>query len=50
MGILGNAIGFGLYLPVVGLTLSVLSGPLLWVWFILVTRGFVRVARRAAPA
>lgn len=45
MGILGNGIGYGLYLPVVGLTLSVLSGPMLWVWFVLVARGFGRLAR-----
>jgi hypothetical protein len=45
MGVLGNLIGYGLYLPVVGLLLSVLSGPLLWVWFILVARGFFRLAR-----
>lgn len=44
-GIVGNVVGFGLYLPVVGLALGVVSGPVLWVWFILVARGFVRLAR-----
>lgn len=43
-GILGNVVGFGLYLPVVGLLLGVLSGPLLWVWYILVARGLFRFA------
>jgi hypothetical protein len=41
-GVIGNVVGFGLYLPVVGLALSVLSGPILWVWFLLVARGFLR--------
>jgi hypothetical protein len=44
-GIMGNIVGLGLYVPVVGLTMAVLSGPVLWIWFVLVLRGFVRLAR-----
>ena len=36
--IVGNFVGFGLYLPTIGLTLSVLSGLVLWVWMILLGR------------
>jgi hypothetical protein len=43
--IAGNALGFGLYLPVVGLPLSAFSGVVLWVWFLVVSRGFFRLAR-----
>lgn len=31
--IVGNVIGYALYLPVIGLTLSALSGMVLWIWF-----------------
>jgi hypothetical protein len=41
----GNALGFGLYVPTVGLVLSALSGAVLWVWFILLARGFFRLGR-----
>lgn len=43
--IIGNAVGFGLYLPVVGLGLSAFAGVVLWVWLILVARGFFHLAR-----
>lgn len=31
--IAGNVIGYALYLPVIGLTISALSGMVLWIWF-----------------
>jgi hypothetical protein len=43
--VVGNAIGFGLYVPVVGLGLSALSGVVLWVWLILLARSFLQMAR-----
>ena len=43
--IVGNAIGFGLYLPVVGLAISAFSGVILWAWFILIARRFLQVGR-----
>jgi hypothetical protein len=42
-GILGNAIGLGLYLPAIGLYLGVLSGPILWIWYILLARRFFQM-------
>lgn len=44
-GILGYVVGLGLYIPDIGLLLSVLSGPMLWVWYLLLARGFCRLAR-----
>lgn len=44
-GVAGNVIGFGLYLPAVGMFFGVISGPILWVWYLLVARGFFRLAR-----
>lgn len=41
--IVGNAIGFGLYLPEIGLAVSALSGVILWAWFILIARSFLRM-------
>jgi hypothetical protein len=41
----GNALGFGLYVPAVGLALSALSGVILWVWFILIARRFLQLGR-----
>lgn len=39
----GNAVGFGLYLPVIGLALSAFSGVVLWGWYILLTYQFLRM-------
>jgi hypothetical protein len=44
-GIAGNVIGFGLYLPVVGMFFGVISGPVLWVWYLLIARGLIRLAK-----
>lgn len=41
--VVGNAVGFGLYLPVVGLGLSAFAGVILWVWLILVARQLIRL-------
>jgi hypothetical protein len=41
----GNALGFGLYVPAVGLVLSAFSGVILWVWFILIARRFFQLGR-----
>ena len=43
-GILGNVIGFGLYLPMVGIFLGVISGPILWVWYILIGLKFLHLS------
>ena len=37
-GILGNAVALGLYVPEIGLILSVVSVVVLWVWYVLVAR------------
>jgi hypothetical protein len=41
--IVGNAVGFGLYIPVVGLGLSAFAGVILWIWMILLARAFFRI-------
>ena len=46
--VVGNAVGFGLYIPVVGLGLSALAGMILWVWMIAMARGFFRIGRDEA--
>jgi hypothetical protein len=43
--IAGNVVGFGLYLPTVGLTVSAFSGLVLWAWYLLVARRFFRLER-----
>ena len=51
-GILGNVVGFGLYVPTIGLFLSVISGPILWIWYILIARRLLqlgRLERKALP-
>jgi hypothetical protein len=40
-------VGFGLYLPAIGLTVSALSGLILWAWYVLIARGFFRLERRS---
>jgi hypothetical protein len=48
--ILGNVIGFGYYLPTVGLAISAFSGVVLWAWYILVARRFFQLGRSPAPS
>jgi hypothetical protein len=47
--ILGNVVGFGYYLPTVGLAVSAFSGVVLWAWYLLVARRFFRLGRSPAP-
>ena len=46
--VIGNAVGFGLYIPVVGLGFSALAGVILWIWMIAMARGFFRIGRDEA--
>lgn len=46
MAILGNAIGLGLYVPVVGVYISVFSVLFLEIWYILIARRLLRLGRR----
>lgn len=39
----GNLVGFGLYLPTVGVAISAFSGPLLWAWYLLIARKFLQL-------
>jgi hypothetical protein len=48
--ILGNVLGFGYYLPTVGLAISALSGVVLWAWYLLVARRFLQLGRSPAPS
>jgi hypothetical protein len=48
--ILGNLIGFGYYLPTVGLAISAFSGVVLWAWYVLVARRFFWLGRGPAPS
>lgn len=41
--ILGDVIGLGLYIPTIGIFLSVISVPILWVWYVLITRRFFQL-------
>ena len=44
-GIVGNLLGFGLYVPKVGLVISALSGLVLVLWFVFVGRDLLSMAR-----
>jgi Domain of unknown function (DUF4386) len=44
--IAGNVVGFGLYLPTIGLAISAMSGLVLWAWYLLIARRFFRLERR----
>jgi hypothetical protein len=48
--ILGNVVGFGYYLPTVGLAVSACSGVVLWAWYVLVARRFFWLGRSPAPS
>jgi hypothetical protein len=41
--IVGNVVGFGLYLPTIGIAVSAFSGLVLWVWYLLIARRFFQL-------
>jgi len=45
LGILANVVALGLYIPVIGVYISVFSVVILWVWYLLIARGLFRLAR-----
>ena len=49
VGLAGNAVAFGLFVPLAGIWLSVLSLPLLLVWYALLAQRFWRLAHFAVP-
>jgi hypothetical protein len=48
LGIAGNAVGLGLYVPAVGLYISVFSVLFLEIWYVLVARRLIHLGRRQA--
>jgi len=50
MAILGNAVGFGLYVPVVGVYISVFSVLFLEIWYILIARRLFQLGRGVSKA
>jgi hypothetical protein len=46
-GILGNLIGFGLYIPAVGIYISLFSVVGLWIWYLLIARRFWQLGHQA---
>jgi hypothetical protein len=48
MAILGNAVGLGLYVPVVGVYISVFSVLFLEVWYILIGRRLLQLGKRVS--
>jgi hypothetical protein len=48
MAILGNAVGLGLYVPVVGVYISVFSVLFLEVWYILIARRLLQLRKRVS--
>ena len=47
MGILANVLALGLYVPRIGVYVSVFSVLFLWIWYILMARGLFRIADTA---
>ena len=45
LGILANVIALGLYVPIIGVYISVFSVVFLWVWYILLARRFFQLGR-----
>jgi len=45
LGILANALAFGLYLPVVGIYVLLFSTVLLLGWYVLIAAAFLRLGR-----
>lgn len=43
LGILGNVLGMGLFVPTIGIYLALVSVVFLWIWYILVARGLFQL-------
>jgi hypothetical protein len=41
--ILGDVIGLSLYVPTIGIFLSVISIPVLWIWYVLIGRRLIQL-------
>ena len=41
--IVGDVIGLGLYVPVIGIFLSIISVPVLWIWYVLISRRLIQL-------
>jgi hypothetical protein len=41
--IVGDVIGLGLYVPTIGIFLSVISVPVLWIWYVLIARRLIQL-------
>lgn len=46
--IVGDVIGLGLYVPAMGIFLSVISVPGLWIWYILIARRLFQLGSGAS--
>lgn len=46
--IVGDVIGLGLYVPAMGIFLSVISVPVLWIWYILIARRLFQLGSGAS--
>lgn len=49
MGIVANLVAFGLYVPVIGVTLSTLSGIAYLIWFVLIIRKLFQLSTSEEP-
>jgi hypothetical protein len=45
VGILANIIAFGLYVPTIGIFVSIFSVVFLWIWYILISRRLLQLGR-----
>jgi hypothetical protein len=45
--ILGDVIGLGLYVPTIGIFLSLISVPVLWIWYVLIARRLIQLGSGA---
>ncbi len=45
LGVVANVIALGLYVPKIGVYISIFSVLFLWVWYALIARGFLRLAK-----
>jgi hypothetical protein len=45
--IVGDVVGLGLYVPTMGIFLSVISVPVLWIWYVLIARRLIQLGSAA---
>ena len=50
LGIVSNVIAFGLYIPVIGVYVSIFSVVILWFWYLLIALDLIKLGKKSSTS